>query len=83
MFPNAPQTEEFAPKEGENPLDDIYRSGKSPTFLCRGHNCKLAGKIWPRLDNFKSHVLRMHEGEDCQSLVKRYVVTFWICSAKI
>ena len=33
--------------------------------------CKAGDKIWPRLDNFRSHVKRMHEGEDLEQLVKR------------
>jgi hypothetical protein len=64
------------PGDAPDPLDEMYRLGKNPTFMCQGKNCKNNHKIWYRLDNFKSHVLKMHEAEDCQLLIKRQAVKF-------
>ena len=48
-----------------NPLNATDRS-----FKCAGLNCSKRGKIWPRLDNFKSHCSRMHPKENTDELVK-------------
>lgn len=60
--------------------DGIDPSGRSPSYMCSGKDCKNAGKIWPRLDNFKAHVIKMHETEDSQSVIERYVSNFGRCS---
>jgi hypothetical protein len=51
--------------------DGIDPTGKCPSYICAGRDCKNPGKIWPRLDNFKAHVLKMHEAEDWQNVVER------------
>jgi hypothetical protein len=50
-------------------VDSITRS-----FKCASTNCKSPGKVWPRLDNFKQHIIRMHKSEDINDLVARYIV---------
>jgi hypothetical protein len=55
-------------------FDNIDPAGKCPSFICAGKDCKSPGKIWPRLDNFKAHVLKMHSDEDRDDVIERYVV---------
>ena len=45
--------------------------GHSRTFKCFGANCKQEEKEWPRFDNFKQHLVRMHKTEDTDALIKR------------
>ena len=42
-------------------------------YRCFAPGCAKASKLWPRLDNFKQHLIRMHPIEDVEALVKRYV----------
>ncbi|MCJ1479269.1 hypothetical protein MMC13_007954 [Lambiella insularis] len=41
------------------------------SFKCAGNNCSKREKIWPRLDNFKSHCVRMHAEENLDELIKQ------------
>ncbi|MCJ1439376.1 hypothetical protein MMC27_008768 [Xylographa pallens] len=41
------------------------------SFKCAGINCAKREKVWPRLDNFKSHCIRMHKTEDLDELIKQ------------
>ncbi|CAI7650773.1 unnamed protein product [Penicillium pancosmium] len=40
-------------------------------YLCFGKNCPRPNKRWPRLDNFKQHLSRMHHEEDADALLKK------------
>lgn len=40
-------------------------------YLCFGQNCPRPSKRWPRLDNFKQHLSRMHNEEDEDALLKK------------
>lgn len=42
-------------------------------YICASVNCVEHGKAWPRYDNFKQHVERMHKMEDMQTLLEKYV----------
>ena len=39
-------------------------------YMCKAPRCRNPKKIWDRLDNFKSHLYRIHEGEQKQKLDK-------------
>jgi hypothetical protein len=43
-------------------------------YKCAGINCAKPDKIWPRLDNFRSHCERMHGKEDINALLRRSVI---------
>lgn len=45
--------------------------GPKVLHMCFGNNCTRKGKMWPRLDNFKQHLTRMHGGEDAAGLLKK------------
>jgi hypothetical protein len=45
---------------------------KSKSWQCQGNGCKNPTKIWPRFDNFKQHVTKMHPEEDTTELIKKY-----------
>lgn len=45
--------------------------GKSINYKCFGDSCPKHEKVWPRLDNFKQHLARMHTNEDTEMLVQR------------
>jgi hypothetical protein len=76
-------TEKDCPRrEGFSTRNDLDRHKKSVhnivqegvsdrSYKCAGLNCPKREKIWPRLDNFKSHVGRMHKTEDVDDVVKR------------
>ncbi|KAL8671475.1 MAG: hypothetical protein Q9168_004025 [Polycauliona sp. 1 TL-2023] len=41
------------------------------SFRCAAINCPKRDKIWPRLDNFRQHCLRIHPDEPCDELVRK------------
>lgn len=50
----------------------VHRIGlRAGSFQCASKKCKNPHKIWPRLDNFKQHIERMHKDEDHIKLVKK------------
>ncbi|KAH8732852.1 hypothetical protein GQ44DRAFT_696544 [Phaeosphaeriaceae sp. PMI808] len=64
---------------GFTTINDLNRHKKSvhhidlfkKSYQCRSKTCRNKAKIWPRLDNFKQHIERMHPDEDVIDLVKR------------
>ncbi|KAJ6013994.1 hypothetical protein N7540_008585 [Penicillium herquei] len=74
--PNCPR------KEGFGTINDLARHkkcvhnkeperGPKMMYLCFGKDCPRPNKKWPRLDNFKQHLSRMHAEEDAEVLLKR------------
>ncbi|EPS26002.1 hypothetical protein PDE_00938 [Penicillium oxalicum 114-2] len=74
--PNCPR------KEGFGTINDLARHkkcvhnkeperGPKMMYLCFGQNCPRPNKMWPRQDNFKQHLSRMHHGEDADALLKK------------
>ncbi|CAI6332104.1 unnamed protein product [Periconia digitata] len=60
----------------KNDLDrhkkSVHRVGvEKGSYQCASEHCRNKGKIWPRLDNFKQHIHRMHKDEDEHDLVTR------------
>lgn len=66
--------------KGFTTVNDLNRHKKSVhrigalqnSYQCASEHCRNKEKIWPRLDNFKQHISRMHKGEDEQDLIRRY-----------
>ncbi|KAJ5092191.1 hypothetical protein NUU61_007061 [Penicillium alfredii] len=69
-------------KEGFGTINDLARHkkcvhnqeperGPKMMYMCYGKNCPRPNKKWPRLDNFKQHLGRMHGEEDADMLLKR------------
>lgn len=69
--------------EGFSTTNDLERHTKSKhpnalqestkRYRCRFHGCKSSEKSWPRLDNFKSHLKRVHhlrKDEDFDELLR-------------
>jgi len=46
--------------------------GNSRSYRCASAGCNNRTKIWPRLDNFKQHLERMHKNENALDLIKQY-----------
>lgn len=74
--PNCPR------KEGFGTINDLARHkkcvhnkeperGPKMMYMCFGINCPRPTKRWPRLDNFKQHLHRMHHEEDGEALLKK------------
>ncbi|KAF7517574.1 hypothetical protein PCG10_001152 [Penicillium crustosum] len=74
--PNCPR------KDGFGTINDLARHkkcvhnkeperGPKMTYMCFGANCPRPNKRWPRLDNFKQHLNRMHHEEDGEALLKK------------
>lgn len=66
--------------EGFSTVNDLDRHkksvhkigmNKSKSWQCASANCTNRNKTWPRLDNFKQHIDRMHKDEDMLDLIKR------------
>lgn len=63
--------------EGFDTLHDLARHQRSlhgrldKAYRCMSDGCKKQDKIWPRLDNFRKHVLNMHPSEDPDALIER------------
>jgi hypothetical protein len=69
-------------KQGFGTINDLARHkkcvhkqeperGPKILYLCFGRDCPRRHKRWPRLDNFRQHLLRMHGDEDADELLKR------------
>jgi hypothetical protein len=68
-------------KTGFTTINDLNRhsksvheggiDGKTKSFKCAAKSCRTPNKVWPRLDNFKQHVTRLHPTEDAADLIKR------------
>ncbi|KAJ5902396.1 Zinc finger C2H2 [Penicillium taxi] len=69
-------------KEGFGTINDLARHkkcvhkkeperGPKMMYMCFGRNCPRPNKKWPRLDNFKQHLSRMHHEEDADRLLKK------------
>lgn len=56
--------------------NDLPREAQSKTYHCLVAGCKSQEKVWPRLDNFRSHLKRMHRlhDDDMEHYVNRSVV---------
>ena len=74
--PNCPR------KDGFGTINDLARHkkcvhnkeperGPKMMYMCFGTNCPRPNKRWPRLDNFKQHLNRMHHEEDGDVLLKK------------
>lgn len=67
-------------KDGFTTINDLTRHKKSvhkiggmtKSFRCVDERCKNKDKLWPRLDNFKQHVTRMHGDRNMEDLIRRY-----------
>jgi hypothetical protein len=52
----------------------VHRIGiTSNSYQCASPSCRNREKIWPRLDNFKQHIHRMHDGENESDIIRKYV----------
>ena len=58
----------------------IYPNNDSISYRCVGRDCNNADKIWPRRDNFRGHLSRMHPHEDIEELTERSVIRFFFSS---
>ncbi|KAF2750559.1 hypothetical protein M011DRAFT_464352 [Sporormia fimetaria CBS 119925] len=43
------------------------------SYKCASEACRTKGKLWPRLDNFKQHIHRMHKDEDELDIIQRSI----------
>jgi len=67
-------------KIGFSTINDLERHkktvhkilGHSRVYHCFGKGCK-SDKIWPRLDNFKHHLEKLHPTENTDELIRRLV----------
>ena len=50
------------------------KNSTDKSFRCAAANCPKKEKIWPRLDNFRQHCVRMHPNEKIDELVRKSVV---------
>ena len=77
-------------KEGFSTNNDLERHRKSVhkiapknpgdrSYRCASANCPKRDKIWPRLDNFRQHCIRMHVQENLDVLVRQSVVLSTVC----
>ncbi|GAD92671.1 predicted protein [Paecilomyces variotii No. 5] len=69
-------------KDGFGTVNDLERHkkcihnkepGRGPKilYMCFAPNCPRRNKQWPRLDNFRQHLARMHPEEDSLHLLKK------------
>lgn len=48
----------------------VHGTGGSKIWFCMAPGCQKPDKSWPRLDNFKQHLIRMHPECDVDELVR-------------
>ncbi|KAN0086814.1 hypothetical protein V8E54_000502 [Elaphomyces granulatus] len=69
-------------KDGFGTINDLERHkkcvhhkvpdrGPKKKYMCFGENCPRENKLWPRLDNFRQHLIRIHSTEDQDLLLRR------------
>jgi len=51
----------------------IYQGNDSISYRCQGKDCNHPDKIWPRRDNFRGHLSRIHPNENVEELTERYI----------
>jgi hypothetical protein len=56
----------------------IVSRDRDKCFKCFAPNCPRADQIWPRYDNFRQHLARVHGDEDIEKLITRLVTANWI-----
>lgn len=51
----------------------LNKTGDAKLYKCLVSSCKSKDKLWPRLDNFKSHLKRKHDLnlEETEDIVRR------------
>ena len=54
-------------------IHQIY-TGKS--YMCAAPHCAKKNKIWPRADNFRQHIIRLHQEFEVQELMDKSVDLF-------
>jgi hypothetical protein len=72
--------------EGFTTSNDLDRHKKSihkiglddKSYQCASEKCKAKTKVWPRLDNFKQHIERMHKDENEDELIRKYDQLYYI-----
>lgn len=59
-------------KELESHRRTMHKIGVTfeQTYQCAASECHNKDKIWPRLDNYKQHILRMHKDQDLIELIR-------------
>jgi hypothetical protein len=66
--------------EGFGTVNDLDRhkasvhkivSSVARNFKCAALGCRTAEKLWPRLDNFKQHLERMHKNIDMDDMIEK------------
>jgi hypothetical protein len=56
-------------------VHNIIDGAATKSYQCASEVCRKKDKIWPRLDNFKQHIKRMHTDENVDDLVRRWVLS--------
>lgn len=46
-------------------------NSKLKVYKCQARGCEGKRKLWPRFDNFKQHIERMHAGCDVDEIIRR------------
>lgn len=60
-------------------IHQVY-TGKS--YMCAAPHCAKKNKIWPRADNFRQHILRLHRECDVQELMDKSVDLFEVTHSR-
>ncbi|KAF2009845.1 hypothetical protein BU24DRAFT_473015 [Aaosphaeria arxii CBS 175.79] len=68
--------------KGFGTINDLTRHKKSVhgiqvlenSYRCASNACRNKEKVWPRLDNFKQHIQRMHAEENEQDVIRRSAI---------
>lgn len=72
-----------ARREGFSTSNDLDRHKRSVhpdtaaagnRYACPISSCKSRGKIWPRADNFRAHLKRVHQNDVSDEELEKYVV---------
>ena len=70
-------------KEGFTTKNDLDRHKKSlhqvwtgKSYMCAAPHCAKKNKIWPRADNFRQHIIRLHRDWEVQELMDKSVELF-------
>ncbi len=60
-------------------IHQVY-TGKS--YMCAAPHCAKKNKIWPRVDNFRLHILRLHRDWEVQELMDKSLDLFEVSHSR-
>ncbi len=63
-------------------MKSIYQVYTGKSYMCAAPHCAKKNKIWPRADNFRQHINRLHRDWEVQELMNKSVDLFEVSHSR-